>query len=238
MQMTDCRVIKMGENTKKIRIMIADDIPLLLEDMSELIGRQEDMEVVGTACSGKEIVELAKEKEFDILLMDIEMENLNAGITAAEQLREELGEINIIFLTVHDTNEMILTAMGAGAVDYIVKGCNDEEILNHIRSVYDGNPIMERKVHDVVMREYVRLQKSEKSLLFFINNISGLTATERELIKKLLEGKTVKEIARERCVETVTIKTQIKGLLRKFGCSRTKEVTKIINDLNLTHLFM
>ena len=222
----------------KIRIMIADDFELLREDMRELIDRQEDMEVVGTAGSGKGIVELAADTEFDIILMDIEMENPNAGITATEQIREMLGNANIIFLTVHDTNEMILTAMGAGAVDYLVKGCKDEEILNHIRSAYLGSPIMERKVHNVVMQEYVRLQKSEKSLLFFINNISRLTATERELIKKLLEGKTVKEIARERCVEPVTVKTQIKGLLRKFGCSRTKEIIKLINDLNIMHLFL
>ena len=226
------------ENTRKIRIMIADDFPLLVEDLCELIERQEDMEVAGTANSGKKIVELAKNTEFDIILMDIEMENLNAGITATEQLRELLGDISVIFLTVHDTNEMILTAMGAGAVDYLVKGCSEEEILNHIRSADAGNPIMERKVHDTVMREYVRLQKSEKSLLFFINNLSRLTAAERELIKKLLEGKTVKEIAKERCVETVTIKTQIKGLLRKFGCSRTREVIKMIEDLNITHLFL
>lgn len=226
------------ENTRKIKIMIADDFPLLVEDLCELIERQEDMEVAGTANSGKKIVELAKNTEFDIILMDIEMENLNTGITATEQLRELLGDISVIFLTVHDTNEMILTAMGAGAVDYLVKGCSEEEILNHIRSAYAGNPIMERKVHDTVMREYVRLQKSEKSLLFFINNLSRLTAAERELIKKLLEGKTVKEIAKERCVETVTIKTQIKGLLRKFGCSRTREVIKMIEDLNITHLFL
>ena len=226
------------KNEEKIRIMIADDFPLLLEDMCELIDKQSDMEVVGTANSGKRIVELAKETEFDIILMDIEMENLNAGITATEEIREQLGNASIIFLTVHDTNEMILTAMDAGAVDYIVKGCGEEEILNHIRNAYAGNPIMERKVHDVVMQEYVRLQKSEKSLLFFINNLSQLTATERALIKKLLEGKTVKEIAKERCVETVTVKTQIKGLLRKFGCNRTKEVIKIISDLNITHLFL
>ena len=226
------------ENTRKIRIMIADDFPLLVEDLCELIERQEDMEVAGTEKKKKKIVELAKNTEFDIILMDIEMENLNAGITATEQLRELLGDISVIFLTVHDTNEMILTAMGAGAVDYLVKGCSEEEILNHIRSAYAGNPIMERKVHDTVMREYVRLQKSEKSLLFFINNLSRLTAAERELIKKLLEGKTVKEIAKERCVETVTIKTQIKGLLRKFGCSRTREVIKMIEDLNITHLFL
>jgi DNA-binding NarL/FixJ family response regulator len=223
---------------KKIRIMIADDIRLLLEDMCELIDSQDDMVVVGTADSGKGIVELAKKKEFDIILMDIEMENLNAGITATEQLREQFGNVNVIFLTVHDTDDIILTAMGAGAVDYIVKGCKEEEILTHIRSAYAGNPIMERKVHDVVMQEYVRLQKSEKSLLFFIHNISRLTAAERELIKKLLEGKAIKEIAKERCVETVTVKTQIKGLLRKFGCSRTKEVIKIIDDLNITHLFL
>ena len=110
------------KNEEKIRIMIADDFPLLLEDMCELIDKQSDMEVVGTANSGKRIVELAKETEFDIILMDIEMENLNAGITATEEIREQLGNASIIFLTVHDTNEMILTAMGAGAVDYIVKG--------------------------------------------------------------------------------------------------------------------
>ncbi len=100
--------------------MIADDFELLREDMRELIDRQEDMEVVGTAGSGKGIVELAADTEFDIILMDIEMENPNAGITATEQIREMLGNANIIFLTVHDTNEMILTAMGAGAVDYLV----------------------------------------------------------------------------------------------------------------------
>lgn len=129
------------ENTRKIRIMIADDFPLLVEDLCELIERQEDMEVAGTANSGKKIVELAKNTEFDIILMDIEMENLNAGITATEQLRELLGDISVIFLTVHDTNEMILTAMGAGAVDYLVKGCSEEEILNHIRSAYAGIPL-------------------------------------------------------------------------------------------------
>lgn len=89
--------MEMKDSTGKIRIMIADDFPLLLEDMCELIDRQEDMEVVGTANSGKKIIELARETEFDIILMDIEMESVNAGITATEQLREQLGDINVIF---------------------------------------------------------------------------------------------------------------------------------------------
>lgn len=87
------------------------------------------------------------------------------------------------------------------------------------------------------MQEYARLQKSERSLLFFINNISKLTSAERELIKLLLQGYKVNEIAGIRCVESSTIKTQIKGLLRKFGCSRTKEIVQIIRELNIEHLF-
>ncbi|MEG0214882.1 MAG: LuxR C-terminal-related transcriptional regulator, partial [Hungatella sp.] len=63
------------------------------------------------------------------------------------------------------------------------------------------------------------------------------TAAERELVKLLLEGKKIKEIAAVRCVEIITVKTQIKSLLRKFGCRRTKEIVSIIQELNITHLF-
>jgi len=118
----------------KIRILVADDFELLREDVSELINMQPDMEVVGLAASGKEIVELAKTKEFDLILMDIEMEQTNAGILAAEKIKQENPDAEIIFLTAHETKEMIVTAMGAGAIDYLVKGCEEEEVLRHIRA--------------------------------------------------------------------------------------------------------
>ena len=162
---------------------------------------------------------------------------MNAGIVATERIREQKPHANVIFLTAHETREMIVTAMGAGAADYLVKGCPDEELLTHIRCAYEGHPIMQSMIHETIMQEYVRLQRSERSLLFFINNISKLTGTEREMIKLLLQGRKVNEIAKIRCVETSTIKTQIKGLLRKFGCSRTKEIVQIIHELNIEHLF-
>ena len=223
--------------TDKIRILIADDFPLLREDLAELIGRQDDMVVAGEASTGGEIVALARETEYDLILMDIEMEQMNAGILAAERIREEQPDANVIFMTAHETREMIVTAMGAGALDYLVKGCGEEEILYHIRSAMEGHPVMQSRIHETIMQEYARLQKSERSLLFFINNISKLTGTERELIKLLLEGYKVNEIAGIRCVESSTVKTQIKGLLRKFGCSRTKEILQIIRELNIGHLF-
>jgi DNA-binding NarL/FixJ family response regulator len=220
-----------------IKILIADDFPLLVEDMAELINKQSDMTVVGTANSGQDVISLAKKVDHDIILMDIEMENTTAGIYATEIIRDLNKEEKIIYLTAHETKDMILTAMGTGAVDYIVKGTDESEILNHIRSAYRGQSLMDSKIQEVIMNEYKRLQQSEKSLLFFINNISNLTATERELIGFLLKRMKVREIARERGVEIVTIKSQINKLLKKLGVSRTKEIVKKINDLNLSHLF-
>lgn len=220
-----------------IKIMIAEDFSLLLEDLSELINAQEDMQVVATASTGKEMIDLAKSIEHDIILMDIEMENTTAGIIATEYIRDWDKSEKIIYLTAHETDEFILTAMGTGAIDYMVKGIPDEELLNHIRSAYNGHSLLEGKIQQVVMQEYKRLQQSERGLLFFIQNISNLTMTERELIRYLIKGMKIREIAMERSVEVVTIKSQISTLLKKFGVSRTKEVVKTINDLNLSHLF-
>ena len=220
-----------------ISILIADDFDLLREDLKELINAQPDMRVVGEAASGAAIVELARSVKSDIILMDIEMENMSAGVTAAEAIRDADPGRMILYLTAHDTEKMILTAMGTGAVDYIVKGCLDVEVLAHIRAAAAGRPLLDAKVQNTVMQEYNRLRRSERSLLFFINNVSQLTAAERELVHLLLQGKKVKEIAAARCVEVVTVKTQIKGLLHKFGCSRTKEIVEMIQQLGITHLF-
>ena len=220
-----------------IRVAIVEDFALLREVLWELIGEQKDMEAAWQAGSGQEAVEKAKNEDADIVLMDIEMETVNAGILAAEQIRDQGKGQQVIFLTAHETDQTIITAMGTGAVDYIVKGCQEQEILRHIRNAYKGKPVMEARIQETIMREYSRLQRSERSLLFFINNVSQLTAAERELLRLLLDGKKAKDIAGIRCVEMNTVKTQIKGLLRKFGCSRTKEIVSMIQELNISHLF-
>ena len=95
----------------------------------------------------------------------------------------------------------------------------------------------DERVQNLLMKEYTRLRRSERSLLFFITAISQLTTAERELVRLLLEGKKIREIAAARCVEVVTVKTQIKSLLRKFGCTRTREIIDLIQELDVAHLF-
>ena len=165
------------------------------------------------------------------------MDTPTAGIQATEHILERKPEAKILFLTAHETDNIILTSMGAGAVDYIVKGCPDEELLRHIRGVWEGRSMLDGKIQNLLLKEYSRLRSTERSLLFFISTVSQLTAAERELVRLLLEDKKVKEIADIRCVEVVTVKTQIKSLLRKFGCSRTREIVATIRELNVAHLF-
>ena len=220
-----------------IRILVAEDFDLIREDLCDTLEQQEDMTVVGSAATGEAIQALALEHDFDLILMDIEMETTTAGIRATERILERKPEAKVLFLTAHETDNMILTSMGAGAVDYIVKGCDDAELFRHIRSAYAGQPLLDGKIQNLLLKEYSRLRTSERSLLFFISTVSQLTAAERELVRLLLEDRKVKEIAAIRCVEVVTVKTQIKSLLRKFGCSRTREIVATIRELNVAHLF-
>ena len=208
-----------------IRILVAEDFDLLREDLCDTLSQQQDMEVAGCASSGR-----------DIEAMDIEMETTTAGIRATEHILEKRPKLKVIFLTAHETDNIILTSMGAGAVDYIVKGCPDEELLLHIRSAYNGHPMLDGKIQNLLLKEYSRLRSSERSLLFFISTVSQMTGAERDLVR-LLDGKKLKEIAAIRCVEVVTVKTQVKSLLRKLGCTRTKEIVDIIRELNVAHLF-
>ena len=220
-----------------IRILVAEDFELLREDLCDTLNQQPDITVAGSAGSGREIEALALSTPADLILMDIEMETITAGIRATEHILEKKPELKILFLTAHETDNILLTSMGAGAVDYIVKGCPDKELLLHIRSAYEGRPLLDGKIQNLLLKEYSRLRSSERSLLFFISTVSQLTAAERELVRLLLEEKKIKDIAAIRCVEVVTVKTQIKSLLRKFGCTRTKEIVEIIRELNVAHLF-
>ncbi|MCW6659389.1 response regulator transcription factor [Aerococcaceae bacterium NML191292] len=220
-----------------ISIMVAEDIDLLREDLVEAINEQADLEVIADVATGKEIVEKVRELAPDIVLMDIEMETINAGIKATETINQLNEKTKVIYFTAHENRETVLTAMATGAVDYVVKGESYEEVFRHIRAVMNGRPLMQGVANELILQEYKRLKQSEKGLLYFINNISKLTNTEREIIKLLLQEHRVAEIAKIRSVELVTVKTQITGLLKKFGVSRTLEIVTIIRELNLEHLF-
>ncbi len=229
----------MMSEDRKIRVMVAEDIPILREDFAEIIGAEPDMELLAAARSGSEICRLVEEAGElpDIILMDIEMETLTAGIDASETIHGRHPQIRIVFMTAHEADEMINSGMGTGAVDYVIKGCDDQVLLDHIRKAYRGVSVLDSRIQQSIMREYTRLRKSEHSLVFLLNNVTQLTPTEKEIVALLLEDKKVREIAQLRNVELVTVKTQIKSLLNKFGCHRSREIVDLIRQMNLESFF-
>ena len=215
--------------------MLADDFDILREDLKENL-ESLGFSIVKSVSSGEAAIR-EYDESIDIVLMDIEMEEADSGIKAAEAILEQYSDAKIIYLTSHDSDEMIMTAFATGAQDFIVKGVPASEIKSHIDAVYNHKPQLDDRVRTIVMGEYKRLRQSEQSLLYFIKHISTLTPKERDLIHCFLADMKVREIASQRNVEISTVKSQIRTLLQKFGCSRSKEIVVIIKGLGLEHLF-
>ena len=215
-------------------LMIADDFQIIRDDLKAGL-EEAGFSVAASVASGAEAV--ASYKPGMIVLMDIEMESADAGIKATESILGIDKDARVIFLTSHDDDDVIMTAMATGAKDFVVKGSDISDIALHIRDVEDGNPQLSQRVHRILMGEYKRLRHSERSLLFFIQHLSSLTAAEKELISCFMQGMKVKDIAEKRFVEPVTVKSQIRTLLSKTGCSRTKDIVTLIRELGLERLF-
>lgn len=221
-----------------IRVMVADDIDIIRENISEYISQDEDIEIVGLAATGEQVIDLAKNNEVDVILMDIEMENNISGIYAAEVILNTKPDIKIVFMSVHEEDRVVIRAMETGAVDYLIKTDDKEKIINHVKNAYNNNSKFEHDVQVKITNEMKRLRKSEVALIYFIKKIAVLTPAEKELIKYLLAEKKLNEIAKIRCVELVTIKTQVHSLLKKFNVHRTKEIVRMIKEMNLEYLFL
>ena len=218
-------------------VLIAEDMDILRQDIRDTLEKTGDIKVVSEAATGKSAADEYFIHKPDIVLMDIEMESKTAGIEAAEKILEKDPEARIIYLTSHDSDEIIVSALATGARDYVVKGCSDEDLLTHIRSVMEGSCNLDSRVQAVLMGEYSRVKKQEKGLLYFVENLSRLTPVEREMIGLLIKGYRIREIAEKRNVEIVTVKSQVRTLLQKVGLGRTKELVKIIEELGLSYLF-
>lgn len=217
----------------KIKVLIVDDIVSIREKFQRILSQDLQIEVVGLASSGSEAVLMADAHEPHIILMDIEMENKLAGIKAAQQICEKDPTIKIIILTVHEDDEIVYSAFQTGIVDYVLKSAKPEEIIDAVIAAHNDISPIRPVIAEKIRREFQRMRKSENSMMYVLHILSQLTSSEVALLDLIAQGKSRNEIAKIRCVEMSTIKTQINTLLKKFGKSNTKEVAKIINDLNL-----
>ncbi|MFD0678931.1 MULTISPECIES: response regulator [unclassified Paenibacillus] len=223
--------------SSRIRVLVAEDLEVLREHFCQLVKKEADFELVGQASSGKEAYAIASIEPLDVILMDIEMDVKHDGIIAAKRILDEFPHIRIVFLTVHEDDETVFGAFEAGAIDYVLKTAASSEIVKSIRMARDGISPIRPEIAYKIRNEFTRIRKNQANMFDAMSILSQLTPTEMEIIELLLKDQKVQEIAQTRQVELSTIKSQINVILKKFHKKRSKEVVKLLQELNVTHLF-
>jgi two-component system NarL family response regulator len=198
------------KQAETIRILVADDHPVVRTGLITLISAQSDMKVVAEAANGKEAIELYRQHQPDVLLMDIRMP-IMSGVDATIAIRNEFPHSRIIVLTTYEADEDIVRTLRAGAQGYLLKDTVGDEMLEAIRAVHAG----QRRVAPAVgARLAERVTGAE------------LTVRELEVLKLMSRGGTNKELATALSISEGTVKGHVNNILSKLGVTdRTMAVT-------------
>jgi len=211
-----------------IKILIADDHKILCEAIGSLLSNEFGMEVVGQAEDGRIAIQLARELEPDVIVMDIEMPNLN-GIEATRQIIRELPGIKIIAFSERLDRRSVREMLRAGASGYVPKQCDFQELACAIRDVASNHTYLSPRISGIVVEGYIhRLAEHDDSAY------SILTAREREVLQLIAEGKSTKVIAKELYVSTKTIEWHRSQLMNKLGVQSVAELVKYAISEGLT----
>ena len=222
---------------EKIKIVIVEDMIDIAEYFAMVLGKESDFDVVGVAHTGLDGVELVFKTIPDIVLMDIQMEHQLSGIEATEKIKEKFPEIKVIMLTVNEEDEMIYRAFAAGASEYIVKSASVADIINSIHLVHKNQLPLRPEIASKILDEFSRIKTYQDSLIYTLNIISKLTTAEFEVLYALRHGKSYRQVAEERFVEDVTIRTQVNKILKKFGEHNIKTVIKSLENLKIFDIY-
>jgi len=197
-------------NPSPIRILLADDHPLLRDGVAGLVADQPDMKLVGEASNGREAIDQFRKHRPDITLLDLQMPEVN-GIDAILAIRGEFPEARIVVLTTYAGDTQILRALKGGAQAYLLKSALRRELLDTIRAVHKG----QRRIPPEVAAQLAEHAADDQ-----------LTSREVEVLRLIAAGKANKLVARDLSITEETVKGHVKSILSKLGASdRTHAVT-------------
>jgi len=204
-----------------IRILLADDHPVVRDGLAAMLGTQPDFQVAGEAGTGAEAVAEAARLRPDVVLMDLEMPSLD-GIEAIRRLRAADPAIQVVVLTAFDTDERILGALQAGAQGYLLKGAPRAEIFAAIRAVSAGGALIPPVVASKLLRQ-VRAAESP----------DALTSREREVLGLVAAGLANREIAARLSISERTVKFHVSSLLSKLGAKNRTQAARLARERGL-----
>jgi DNA-binding NarL/FixJ family response regulator len=204
-----------------IKILIADDHPVVREGLISMLSREGDFKVVGEAKDGLEAVNKAKELSPDVVLMDLRMPEMD-GVEAMRQIRPTMPGVKFIILTTYSDDDYIFSGIEAGARAYLLKDAPREDLFKAIRTVYRGESLIQPVVASKLLDRFSQLSRRTPS---------GEELSERELevLCLMAKGAANKEISAELNIAQSTVKTHITNIFQKLGVNdRTEAVTQAL----------
>ncbi len=210
--------------TSPVRVLIADDQELFREGLHTLLSVQPDLQVVGEARNGEEVLCLAATLKPDVILMDLRMPLLN-GIAATRRLKNSQPESKVIVLTTFDDDEDVFEGLRAGAVGYLLKDVSSEKLVEAIRAVARGESFLQPSIAGKVIAEFARLSPHPSSKAQAL--VEPLSERELDILRLMSQGASNKEIANRLIITVGTVKNHVTNILAKLGVrDRTQAALK------------
>jgi two-component system invasion response regulator UvrY len=201
---------------KKIRILIADDHPIVREGYKKILMSQPDMDVTGEAGNGQEVLDLIQKKDFDLILLDISMPG-RSGLEILKELKSQKPHLPVMILSIYPEEQYAVRAFRDGASGYLTKASTPKELISAIRKVSQGG-------------RYVTEALAEKLTYFLHGDVDKaphekLSDREYQVMLLIASGKTVTQAAEELCLSVKTISTYRRHILEKMQFSTNAEIT-------------
>ncbi len=217
---------------KKAKICIADDHELFRDGLLQLINLQPDMEVVGVAKDGLEILTLHRQLQPDLILMDISMP-ISDGIEGTRLIREFDTDVTILMLTALDSDEKLIEAIRAGADGYLLKKTSSDGLLRALRGALKGEASLPRHLTTRLIKEYAEAITGRSSQPADSYNSPTLTSREIQVLELIASGASNNQIAIQLGISLYTTKSHVRNLLSKLGVKNRWQAIQAANNMGL-----
>lgn len=207
---------------KEIRVLIADDHAIVREGIRQLLGAENDMQVVGEASDGLEALEMAKALKPDVILLDIAMPGVS-GLEAVSLIKDTVPQTEIVVLTMHSKDTFVHRVLDCGALGYVLKASPINDVIQAVRSAQRGEYFLSSKIKAEVVNAYLDSRKKAPA----VKGYDLLSEREQQVFRLVAEGNSTNKIADVLCVSPKTVEKHRSNIMKKLGLKDRLELVKM-----------